>query len=68
MYNKDKEAAMRILELQRIDNKSVKKEMHESGIYLSDHEPEIIGYLQLFNYLSEEKISLELPEILVKTH
>lgn len=24
MYNKDKEAAMRILEIQRIDNKSVK--------------------------------------------
>jgi hypothetical protein len=24
MYNKDKEAAMRILDLQRIDNKSVK--------------------------------------------
>lgn len=27
MYNKDKEAAMRILEIQRIDNKSVKTEM-----------------------------------------
>ncbi len=39
MYNKDKEAAMRILEIQRIDNKSVKSDMEENGIYLSHHEP-----------------------------
>lgn len=32
--------------------------MAESGIYLSDHEPEILSYLQVFNYLSDEKIAL----------
>jgi hypothetical protein len=67
MYNKDKESAIRILDIQRIDNKSVKKEMAENGVYLSDHEPEILSYLQIYNYLSEEKINLELPEILQNT-
>lgn len=35
--------------------------MNDSGIYLSDHEPEILSYLQLYNYISDEKIPLELP-------
>jgi len=61
MYNKDKEAAMRILEIQRIDSKSVKGEMEGNGIYLSHHEPEILSYLQLYNYLSEDKIPLIYP-------
>jgi len=30
--------------------------MSENGIYLSDHEPEMLSYLLLFNYMAEEKI------------
>ena len=64
MYNRDKESAMRILEIQRMDKKVVKAEMAENGIYLSDHEPEMMAYLSLFNYLAEDKIPLEMPEML----
>ena len=39
MYNKDKVGAMRVLDIQRIDSKSVKAEMADNGIYLSHHEP-----------------------------
>lgn len=44
---------MRILEIQRIESKSVKSEMAENDIYLSDHEPEMLSYLQLYNYMAE---------------
>ena len=53
MYNKDKEATLRILDIQRIDNKSVKSEMESNGIYLSHHEPEMLSYLRFYNYLAE---------------
>ncbi len=49
MYKKDKEKARRILELQKLETKTVKEEMAKDGIYLSDHEPEMLGYLMLFN-------------------
>lgn len=41
--------------------------MSENGIYLSDHEPEILAYLQIYNYLAAEKIPIELPEIVQGT-
>ena len=67
MYNKDKESAMRALEIQRIDNKSVKSEMEANGIYLSHHEPEMLSYLRFYNYLAEDKIPVEYPEIIGNT-
>ena len=41
--------------------------MDSNGIYLSHHEPEIISYLHIFNYLSQHKIPLDMPEILSNT-
>lgn len=62
MYKKDKERARRILELQKLDTRVVKEEMDRDGIYLSDHEPEILAYLMLFNYFSVDKIDFELED------
>ncbi len=56
MYKKDQQRARRILELQKLDTKIVKEEMAKDGIYLSDHEPEMLAYLILFNYFLTDKI------------
>lgn len=37
MYEKDKEKAQRILEIQKIDVKKIKNEMESNQIYLSDY-------------------------------
>lgn len=58
MYKKDKERARRILELQKLDTRVVKEEMAKDGIYLSDHEPEMLAYLMLQNYFLTEKIDI----------
>jgi len=60
MYKKDKDRARRILELQKLDTRVVKEEMAKDGIYLSDHEPEMLAYLMLFNYFCIDKIDFEL--------
>jgi hypothetical protein len=62
MYKKDQEKARRILELQKLETKAVKEEMAKDGIYLSDHEPEMLGYLMLFNYFCTDKIDFQLEE------
>lgn len=41
--------------------------MDNNGIYLTHHEPEMLSYLRLFNYLAEEKTAVEFPEILGET-
>ena len=58
---------MRILDIQRIDNKSVKSEMESNEIYLSHHEPEMLSFLRFYNYLAEEKVVIEYPEIVMNT-
>ncbi len=30
--------------------------MEKNGVYLSNHEPEMMAYLHLYNYLAVEKI------------
>lgn len=37
MYEKDKEKAKRILQIQRIETKNVQEEMRKNQIYLSEH-------------------------------
>jgi hypothetical protein len=41
--------------------------MAKDGIYLSDHEPEILSYLMLYNYLTVDKIEVELDENHLRT-
>lgn len=36
--------------------------MAKDGIHLSDHEPEMLAYLMLFNYFLVDKIDFELEE------
>ena len=36
--------------------------MAKDGIYLSDHEPEMLTYLMLFNYFCTDKLDLEFEE------
>lgn len=66
-YLKDKEKAARILELQKLDSKFVKEEMQKDGIYLSDHEPEMLAYAMLYNYLAVDKIEVNLDESHLQT-
>jgi hypothetical protein len=61
MYEKDKEKAKRILEIQKVDIRKIKQEMEENQIYLSDHEPEIVSYAVLYSYLAKDKLEFIVP-------
>jgi hypothetical protein len=41
--------------------------MEANGVYLSHHEPEMLSYLMIYNYLAEEKIAVDFPEIIANT-
>lgn len=49
LYDKDKEKARRILQIQKLEVRRIQEEMKENQIYLSDHEPEIVSYCILYN-------------------
>lgn len=38
-----------------------------NGIYLSDHEPQMLSYLHLYNYLAVDKILVEYSELIIET-
>ena len=62
LYEKDKEKASRILEIQKIDVKRIKEEMNINQLHLSDHEPEIVAYALLFNYFAMDKIEMKVAD------